>query len=282
MFGTVMGLPLRMKGIARALCLHAMMTSKSMTIPTVANEPTVAITSEEGTFSDAWGSTPFGQGTMTAKKIGSLVTISEELIADSTPDVVGEVCVRRIASALIKKEDQQLLEGDGTGANFTGLFAAAGVNSVAGGGAQINLDKFLDALTVLPQDALEDESITIVMHHKLWFSLLKLKVAQYSTDTNGDYRLAGPGTEPTNMSIGGFPVRWCDQILTNRGAGTNETTAYAGSFKSAVYGDRQLMTLSVDPYTKLDTGQLRLRVMERIGLLIAVPADFVKITAIIP
>ena len=266
--------------VIRPLSMILPMTSKTLDLPTIANSPTASIVAEEGTIPDGGPASPFGSGSLTAKKISSMFTISEEVIQDAAIDIVGEYILLRTAETIAGMEDAQGLEGDGSGANFTGLFAASGVGAVAVGGALTNLDDFIDALFgTLPFAALEDPSNAIAMHPKVWRDIQKLKIVEYSGGTNGSYRNDPMTAQP--RSLHGVPVKLSDQILTNRGGGSDETTVYMGSFRRGmVIGDRQRLELKIDPYTLMDTAQLRVRVLERVAILVAVPEAFVKLTAI--
>jgi len=259
------------------ICKHIKMGSKLMDLPTMAAAPTVSIVAEEGTIPDSTPANPFGKLTLTAKKISGFFTISEELVNDAAPDVIGEFVVQETALALAKARDLQALEGDGVGLNFTGLFSAAGTNVVAGGSAAITYAKLIDAMFKLPSRALNNPGLSWVMSQKLWRDIVKL------TDVSGwpIFAPAGGQTLATSRSIHGVPVRLTDQISTVRGGGSNETTLYIGGFGyGLVYGDRQLMEMRIDPWTRMDTAQLRIRLMERTAIGVVRPDAFTKLTAI--
>ena len=77
-------------------------------------------------------------------------------------------------------------------------------------------------------------------------------------------------------------MRLSDQILTNRGVGTDETTAYVGAFgRGMIFGDRMGITMAINDAVDFATAQINVRVMERVAILVAIPSAFVKVTAII-
>ena len=88
-------------------------------------------------------------------------------------------------------------------------------------------------------------------------------------------------TEAVPRRLLGIPVRLTDQILTNRGGGSDETTIYLGAFRRGmIFGDRFQMTLGVNPFTSWSTAQIDVRVIERVGILVGIPSSFVKITGV--
>ena len=251
------------------------MSTKTHQLPTLASDFSVAIIAEEGTISDAAPATPFGQGTLTAKKFAGLVTLSEELVADSAVNLM-DFIMTHLAEMIGRAQDTQALEGDGTGANFTGLFAAAGVNAVAGGSNALSEDELRKLIfggehgSTVMGDAIfchpwivRDAMGLVVSGGAIWFPFV----------------LNSP-SPATQANIWGIPTYKSTAISRVRGGGTNETTAYHGNPKAIVFGDRAGMTFSLDPYTKLDTAQIRMRVMTRTGILVWVPAMFTKLTAV--
>jgi HK97 family phage major capsid protein len=247
------------------------MTSKTLDIPDMTTEPSVAIVAEEATIPSV--EPTFGQKTLTAKKIAAIGRMSLEVGDDSIVSL-GDMFLRLFAEKIAQKEDEQALEGDGVGANFTGLFSAAGVNSVAGGGAIANLDKFVDAIAALAFPAQVDESLTWIFHPKVWRDLNKLKA------TTNEYILNQQPTAGVPRSLLGIPVRLTDQISVTRGAGS-DTTVYVGAFaRGMIIGDRLRMTLGFNPFTAWSTAQIDVRVIERVGILVAIPKAFTKITGV--
>jgi HK97 family phage major capsid protein len=249
------------------------MTSKTLDIPDLSVEPTVAIVAEEGSIPDSIPANPFGQKTLTAKKLAAFATMSLEIMEDNIVGL-GDILLTIFAEKIAQVEDLQALEGDGTGNNFLGLFAAAGVNSVAAGGALTNLDKFIDAWAVLPSAVQQGASLTWVFHPKVWRDIRKLKA------TTNEYIVTPLPVLATPFSLHGIPVRLTDQISTTRGAGS-DTTAYLGAFnRGMIIGDRRRLALDINPYSKFQTAQVDLRVLERVAITVAIPKAFTKLTGI--
>jgi hypothetical protein len=82
------------------------------------------------------------------------------------------------------------------------------------------------------------------------------------------------------LTLLGYPVFLSNKIADNRGTGTNESTAYFGDFSRLYVGDRLGLSMMVDPFTKMAEAQVRLRVLERVGIVVAIPSAFCKVTGI--
>jgi HK97 family phage major capsid protein len=251
------------------------MTTKTHQLPTLANDFSVSWIAEEGTITDGAPATPFGQGSLTAKKLASLVTVSIELVQDNIVNLMDFV-LRHLLQQAGRAEDLQALEGDGT--VFSGLFSVSGVNSVAGGSNALSEDE-LRRLIYGGEHATTLENGVIFAHPWIMRDAIGLAISSgtpwfatvFGQDQQGNAR-------PRN--IWGVPAYLSSIVAKNRGGGTNETTAYHGDPSYIVIGDRMGTTFEVDPYGKFDTAQLRLRLLRRVGVLIWVPAYFTKLTAV--
>jgi hypothetical protein len=68
-----------------------------------------------------------------------------------------------------------------------------------------------------------------------------------------------------------------NRISVASGGGTNESYAYLGDFRWLTISDRQRGSLLLDPHSMMDTGQLRLRVHERVAVTVVRPSGLVRI-----
>jgi len=87
------------------------MNSDTLYLPTEATLPTVEWDDEAGTIGASEGT--FGQVTLTAKRINSLVTLSNELLADSAMDVVS-ILTEQLSYGTNYEIDKQSLAGTGS------------------------------------------------------------------------------------------------------------------------------------------------------------------------
>lgn len=251
------------------------MTSKSHQLPSLANDFTVNWTTEEGTIVDSVPASPFSGGQLVAKKQTGLVTISLELAQDNVTGLM-DFILAHLLQQLGRAEDAQALEGDGT--VFTGLFSAAGLASVAGGSNALSEDELRKLIYGGEHEATMDGSV-------IWCHPWIVRDAMGLTTSNAiwfPYLLGMNSQTPTPRNIWGVPTFPTSSILRNRGGGTNETTAYHGDPSYLVIGDRAGVQFDLNPWseTEFKKGQVLLRVIRRVGILVWVPAYFTKLTAV--
>ncbi|MEA5032311.1 MAG: phage major capsid protein [Sphaerochaeta sp.] len=114
-----------------------------------------------------------------AYKLGVLVKVSEEFIADVAVDALGWL-TENIARAFAKKEDLEIIKGTGSGANhITGILTAVTANAITAASAtDITLDEVKSLIAALGD--YKDGAVLIMNSAtKLALSLLK--------DNNGQY-----------------------------------------------------------------------------------------------
>lgn len=123
---------------------HIITTSSgSHKIPVVASHGSAAWIDEEGAYTES--DEVFGQVQLDAHKVGTVIKVSEELLADSAFDLEGYISsefVRRIGD----KEEEAFLVGNGT-SKPTGILNATGggeVGVTAAGTAAITADELID------------------------------------------------------------------------------------------------------------------------------------------
>ena len=123
---------------------HVFTTSSgSHKIPVVASNGTAAWLEEEGAFTPSDDS--FGQVQLDAHKVGTLIKVSEELLADSAFDLESYIrseFIRRIGD----KEEEAFLVGNGTN-KPTGILNATGggqVGVTAASASTITADELID------------------------------------------------------------------------------------------------------------------------------------------
>ena len=135
---------LREENRLRTLCKIIRTASGARKIPLVASHGTASWVEEEGTIPES--DDAFGQITLGAHKIASMIKVSDELLQDSVFDVESYIAsefARRIGAA----EEDAFINGNGT-AKPTGLLhsvsgAATGVTTA---GAAITADEVIDLI----------------------------------------------------------------------------------------------------------------------------------------
>ena len=120
-------------GYARALAKIYPMRGKTENL--VSSGAFTGAVVAEGSGLTLTDSTSFFTATaMTAKKIVAGAIVSEEQLQDATPAFLDYV-INGLGRALAETEDKQFFNGDGSGANFTGLTGVAGTTVVRQGGS---------------------------------------------------------------------------------------------------------------------------------------------------
>ena len=126
--------------------------------------------------------------------------------------------------------DSQMLVGDGTGENFTGILNTAGILTV--GSAGTDLDAVVDAIRSIRVTGRRRAS-ALVVHPNDWYSTGFL----LAKDTSGKYLLADPGNAPDIQALWGLKVVVSDSVTEN--------TALVGDFRYAVLWEREGVNVMV-------------------------------------
>jgi HK97 family phage major capsid protein len=267
------------------LCRQVPMITKTHLFPSLTSGVTVAIIAEEATITES--DPVFAQLALTAKKIAVRCQASMELIQDSGIGMISFVTTL-MAEARGLFLDKQILEGDGTGVNFTGLVAAAGVNEVTNGtnGLAPTFAKVIEqkwkgrkrssrrgtSWVAAPEIGQKIEALVDSQGQPIF----KLPIAGNATS------LGGGGSVPDGM-LQGFPFYSHDQIAINRtvGSSTDCSNMYYGPFDRGVIVGRLLgMQFGVSEHVAWATGQLDVRMISRDAVLIGVPAYMTKQTGL--
>lgn len=242
------------------------MNSDTLYLPTEATLPTVEWDDEAGTIGASEGT--FGQVTLTAKRMNSLVTLSNELLADSAMDVVS-ILTEQLSYGTNYEIDKQSLAG--TGAPTSGLMKGiAGTSLVLGtGSANFSMlvgDNFSDAIAQLSQGYLNGAKWVIGKTAKHYIRTLK--------DSNGAYIFQQP-------SAGRSATLWEYPVLESEHAPANAVSTVAalfGNLKNYVIGRRLgAMVLEADPYGLFTTYQTRFRMVTRWAFSVGNASAFVTI-----
>ena len=123
---------------------HVIQTSSGdRKIPVVATKGTASWIDEEGAYPESDDS--FGQVSIGAYKLGTMIKVSEELLNDSVFDLENYIS-REFARRIGAKEEEAFFTGDGTGKPL-GILAATGgaqVGVTAGSASTITTDELID------------------------------------------------------------------------------------------------------------------------------------------
>jgi len=153
-------------------------TSGDRKIPVVATKGTATWVDEEGAIPES--DDTFGQVSLGAFKLATMIKVSEELLNDSAFDLESYIA-KSFGGRMGSREEEGFLVGNGTG-KPTGIFAATGggqVGVTTAGAAAITLDEILDLFYSLK--APYRRNATFVMNDSTVKAIRKLK------DSTGQY-----------------------------------------------------------------------------------------------
>lgn len=185
------------QNIFRTLAHVIQTSSGDRKIPVVASKGTASWVDEEGAIPESDDS--FGQVSIGAYKLGTMIKVSEELISDSVFDLEAYIA-REFARRIGNKEEEAFFTGDGTGKPL-GVLAASGgaeVGVTAAAAAAFTADEIFDLFYSLK--APYRKSAVFLMNDSSVKALRKLK------DGNGQYLWQPSLTAGTPDLLLGRPV----------------------------------------------------------------------------
>ena len=177
-----------------------------------------------------------GQLQLTPKSVGCLVKISNRLLRLSNPSA--EQMVRAdIAQVVSLAIDLAALRGSGSGGQPIGIANTTGINTIdwkSGGSPQSpNFDLFYEMEYELALNNALRGKLGFVFHPCVKRTISKLKVAQYSDDTGGEYVIRPMDVNALTSYIG-YPFATTTQIPINLGTGEDETEVYFGNWQELI------------------------------------------------
>lgn len=237
----------------------------------VTGEP--AMTAEGGLYSELKFGTPTKK-TNAIKKITAFWKNSDELMSDS-PRLVSHINARAPYLMDLAKE-KQLLSGNGTGENITGLLSTSGIGTgtVTGGVSLTLIDSLLDWRSDIEKATPNFDVDALVVSNDDYAALLKLK------DKNDQYVLGGPVNRIYGQGAAITPVLW-NTIKVVPTPALTKGTMILGAFKRGATvinhttGRRFEMDYSGEDFTH---GLITFRTSERFTLAVEYPAAFKKLT----
>lgn len=198
-----------------------------------------------------------------AAKIATWIPATDELLADM-PAMLAYI-QNRLRTFVLREEERQILDGDGTGTNMTGILNRSGVQTQAVGTGPVP-DALFRAMTLVRVNAFE-EPTGVVMNPLDWQNIRLL------TTADGVY-IWGPPMDNGPERIWGIPVRQTSAIP--QGTAVVITRSAAQVFRRTPV---QVATSSehADYFIR---NQLAIRAEERILLAVYRPAAFVEVTGL--
>lgn len=219
------------------------------------------------------GLTPpdYEEVTETLKKIAGWVKLSMEM-AEDYDFLVSEINNRLLFQLLLAEEDQ-LLNGDGTGTNIKGLLNREGVQVATSASKAENFDSLYRALqSVFTKTGLRPDGIIINPADYQEFRLAK--------DANGQYFAGGPFQGPYgNGEVMGEPNLWGVPTIQTTAIPKGTVLLGAGKAAATVYrkGGIRVEASNVDG-EDFTHNRFTILAEERLTLAVRRPDAFVKLT----
>ena len=249
--------------VMRPLVRVVPMSKDVMKIPSLSSKPQVYWTLENVAKTTTTAS--FGQETLTAFKMAAIIYASDELIEDSSEIDVVNLIISLFAEAVAEEEDKVITAGNGT-TQPTGLTVAT-ITSVASATGNLSFDDLINLEYLLP--AKYSRKASYLVHRNNIREMRKLK------DSQNRYLWTDPVAIGQPATFHGAPVRENNNL--------SESEIYFGDyFKGYWLGDRRKMTIKItqDSETAFTKDQTAIRIVERIGGNVILPAAIKKLTGI--
>lgn len=224
------------------------------------------------------------QLSLTPKKVAALIKLSNTLIKLSNPSA--EALVRRdLARVLALKIDSAALRGTGGSGQPIGINTTSSINTVTIGasGGSLTWDYLLDMEYALAASNALQGKLGFIFHPVIRRNLLKKKVAQYSTDTAGEYMIQPVGNETNFQAWLGYPYAMTTQIpinLEKLSSGATLTEVYFGNWEELLIGQWGGMEIraSEDAYDAFQKDQTWVRILQEVDLAVRHPESFCLIS----
>lgn len=220
----------------------------------------------------------FGQINMTPHSIAALVKVSNRSLALSNPSL--EATIRRdITQGVGLGVDLAALRGSGTKSQPLGIVNISGINTVSidDNGGIFTLDHAKDMEGTLEDVNALNGSLGFAMHGKVKRGLMKLKVAQFSGDTGGEYIML-PMSDSNLVNMLGYNLKTSTQIPTNleQGTGKNLSEVIFGNWQDLIIAQWGGLEISASKETSdaFAKDQTWIKIIQLMDIAVRHPASF--------
>jgi HK97 family phage major capsid protein len=247
----------------------------SIAIPRQATGATIGTLTEIGSASET---NPTVQTlSLVPKRVGAYVEVSKQALIQANPSVDQMIRNDLIQQALVLFESQSI-NGTGTTPQHNGIRYTPGIGTVVGGanGAAPAWSHLVDLESACANSNAEPDQRSGYL---------------INTRTRGKYKQTQFGTnlpmiwQPGDQPLNGYRAGVTNNMASNLTKGTSTTVCSAAIFGSdwsdliiAMFGGADV---TVDPYTKADTGQVKVTINQFVDSGVRQPASFAKIEDLI-
>lgn len=201
----------------------------------------------------------------TVKTIAHWIPITKRSAADAGQ--VRTMVDNFLRYGLAEEEEDQLLNGDGTGESLAGILQTAGILTV--GSVGTDLDAIVDAVRTVRVTG-RRRPTGMVIHPNDWYSTGFV----LAKDSAGNYLIADPANDPAARPLWGLKVVVSEAMTEN--------TVLVGDFRWAVLWDREQAAISVsDSHADFFIrNMLAILAEERLAFGVLDPQAFCTVTAV--
>lgn len=218
----------------------------------------------------------FGQVSLRPKEIGALVRMSLRFAKRARPDA--ETYIRgRLAQELALAIDKAVFMGTGGQFQPQGLWNTGGLSEFAidpqgGNGGDFDLEHIVDL-----EGKLEDVNALVpgcqlAMHPKIKRKLKKTRIAQFSTDTGGEYVFKG-FKDSDLADFLGYAFKTTTQLPTNLvvGSATNVSPMFFANWRDVLLGQWGNFEIAVATQagTSFEKRQMLMRITQEVDVGVA-------------
>lgn len=240
-------------------------------LPRKSTPATLAMIAEAGSASESDFVT--AKATLQPHRISNFTLVSKQALIQSAMALEGLIRDDLITGSSVLLENQ-CINGNGTAPNIKGLLNVTGIGTVVGGtnGIAPTWGNVVDLESACANANAEPDSFSgYLLNTK---TRGKLKQTQYATNLP---MIWGNGDQPLN----GYRAVVTNNVPNNLTKGTSTTVCSAGLFGSdwsmAVIGLFGAPDVTVDPYTKADTGQIKITLNQFADMQLRQPACIAQI-----
>ncbi|MCU7497212.1 MAG: phage major capsid protein [Ignavibacteria bacterium] len=243
--------------------------SDSLHIPRLLSDISVSWINEKGVIASSEPS--FEDVNLILKKVAAISTVTEELLSDCLI-VLYDFLMERYGERIAFAEDQQGFAG--SGAPFTGLLHASGVNAVTLKGASISslgYDDLVDMQSCLSTAKLRGSRW--FAHPSIFGEIRKIK------DSAGNPILLKPGNGPIEELMG-YPVEKVDAMPAKSAVAANTPfLAFGNARNIGLAGKGEIAfkisdSAVINSESMFERAEQALRAMERVGIAVLLPGGF--------
>ena len=245
--------------------------SGNVDLPRKATAGTLGMVTEIGSASETQPTT--AKATLSPKRVSAYTEVSKQALIQSGIALEAMIRDDLVTGAAVLLENQ-MINGAGTGAEIRGLRNVSGIGTVVAGtaGAAPTWGHIVDLESACANANAEPDRFSGYMVNTRTRG--KLKQTQFATNLPFVWQMG-------DMPLNGYRAAITNNLPNNLTKGTATTICssaiFASDWSMAVIGLFGAPDVTVDPYTKADTGQVKITLNQFADMQVRQPACIAKI-----